>query len=330
MNESAFQFSGAPIPPRRTFDSFGEVPAYLAPRQAGPLGVRPPVKTNITGVANTTVTVSNNYSEVDDKEDLYLAPLFTLGKKRTGNKAFTLPQLNSLMLVKAQEKAHRAPRKFANGRCDNGYDEVFTDHEEFLKEITFGGIVKSMSHPNEGFTNNQTGLTELEITTQHRGVMHNMPNIWGADVLPGDNLVIVLKYVTHLPGKSVRRWNGTVVADREGGFQTLRLFPMICRDGVPIGLTGDESTQMASTCQKEVAITKADGTVTEVITVRKTVPAMVMPIGKAISTTGRPTQRNIDEAILSREGYRALRTQDAHITIHIDNKSQLKNFLTLF
>lgn len=315
--------SSAPIPPRMTPAPTLPFPSVTLPRQGGlgppqTIANGTPPKSQMQGKADTIVTASNTYADPDNKEDLVLAPAFMVGRKTTGNRLFTLPHLNAHLLECAAEK-NLGGRKTARGRCSTEND-MFTDIEVFLRQVTFVGYILAFSHPNEGIGKNRSGFKSLDVTTQYQGLIHNVPNLWGKEIKEGDELVFAVQYVRNESSKSIRTWNDTTIANQAPVFDYLKVVPKICEGGVPVGLS--------SYRYREITPLDMDGTPSDPILIKETIPAVIIPVGVVKSIMGNPTAGDVEDALTSRLGYRKMRTQGAMIDIVMTPRGKREKFLT--
>lgn len=285
----------------------------------------------IEGVGDTMVTASNIYSAMDPVEDLVLAPVFTLGKSLTNNELWSLPRLNSKLIEVAQQQLY-APRKMSSGRqCASSADDVFTDLDKFLRQFSFSGFSKGLNHKNNGAPiANRAGWDKNTVTTIYRGLIHNVPMIWGPHAEAGDEVCIALKYVTHGATKNLKKWDGEVIADHSNGFQTLQLVPMVVRDGVPIGISDGSEQDFSSTRYVTVKVPGYDGQDDYEFTCAETVPSMVYSVGKLKDIKGVPfSETETHNAVTTCAGWRHLRTHGPTCDLVMNTRGKRAKFLSI-
>lgn len=332
--------SGAPVPPHDsgtgpnlgpTFSSFGTTSSMGDPRTF--MGSNPePRKTNITGTSNTTITAKNFFVIPDKHAILEKNIVFSCGNKPNENTFYTLQHLNAELLRAAYDKHTSGARKPTSraGCFGDDEDKKFTDLECFLRTFKFLGFGISSTHPftaDLGYS--KRGIDKTWVTTWHHGLLHNVPQVWGPDLRAGDEVCLAVKVVDHESSKQIKNANDEVVSAHSSGFQTLRVIPSIIRGGVPLGFDGENS--FTSVRQKVVKVPGYDdksGYAYE-LSVDELIPSLVWSIGiiKDIKLPGLSASET-EEAIMSNEGYKYLRSNGPKCDILMNTRRKAK-FLSI-
>lgn len=209
---------------------------------------------------------------------------------------------------------------------------------DFQRQVKFAGykIANNEGDPDEN-PRRFKGKTSI-LSLKLQGEINNVPNLWGNEVLKGQNVGFAVRRET-LYDSVIRKWDGSQFEESlrhpERGWECLQVVPVIAKQGrVPYGSTAKHIVNGVNLTE---SVNAHDGDTYEWVTVtwpgNRTVrtkmpcPAHFIPVGTIIRRKGFPSQTDVQEAACSFPAYNMLAAQYEDVDIEIYHAGKRNTWL---